>query len=121
MFLLNENRKMHIVLITYLIITLIADIYVVKNDIYNLFNELNSKSITLFTVTILDTFFTIMLLRWKKFAFYGLGITTLVTFIYNLTEGYGIIVSLVGLFGFLIICGLMFLKKDGKTGYQNLE
>ncbi|TXF76349.1 hypothetical protein [Chryseobacterium sp.] len=112
---------MNIVLICYLIITLIASLYIAKNDIINISNDTSSKNIVLFLITLLDIFFTLMLFKWKKWALYGLGMTTFVTFIYNLSEGMDFLVSVIGLSGFLIILGLLFLKKNGKSGYENLE
>jgi len=118
----NENkRKMHILLTVYLLVTLVASIYVLKNDIKDVLNQTNSKNIILLIISLLDIFFTIMLFKWKKWALYGLGMTTFIIFIYNLTEGFGFLISLLGLFGFVIICALFLLKKDGKSGYQNLE
>lgn len=118
---IQTKNKMHILLIVYLLITLVASMCVLKNNIKDVLNETNSKNITLLIVSLLDIFFTIMLFKWKKWALYGLGMTTFVIFIYNLTEGFGFLVSLLGLFGFVIICALLLLKKEGNNGYHNLE
>ncbi|WP_146897215.1 hypothetical protein [Chryseobacterium lathyri] len=92
-----------------------------KYTIQNVANEISSKNIALLMVDLLDILFMIMFLKWKKWALYGLAMNTIVMFIYNLSEGYGFFLSVLGLFGFFIICALLFLKKDGRTGYQNLK
>jgi len=117
---MNDN-KMHILLIIYLVISLIASLFVLKNDFLNISDEFNFKNFTFLLITLLDIFFTLMLFKWKKWAFYGLAITSLITFINNLIEGIGMFFSTLGLCGFLIICFLLLLKKDNKSGYHNLK
>ncbi|WP_139149446.1 hypothetical protein [Ulvibacter litoralis] len=72
-------------------------------------------------IGLLDITFTIMILNWKKWAFYGLLITSLSIMIYNLVNGNGILFAALGFLGFIIIYLLLLLKKDGISGWENLE
>lgn len=112
---------MHILLTIYLMIILIVDAFAVRNYMINISNETNFENITLLILSILDIYFTVLLFKWNKWGLYGLGISSLFMFVYNLINGSGFLLSLLGLFGFVIICVLLFLRKDGKSGYENLQ
>ncbi|MBF6645214.1 hypothetical protein [Chryseobacterium indologenes] len=121
MYTIQKENKMHVILNIYLLLTLVMDIYILKINFDDALIDPSSKNIVSLIITLLDIFFTVMLYKWKRWALYGLGMTTIVIFIYNLSEGVNVFVSLLGLVGFLMICTLLLLKKAGKSGYENLK
>lgn len=57
---------MHILLTAYLIITLMVGIYTLIGSTQDLLYETSYKNILLVAIGLLDAFFTILLLKWKK-------------------------------------------------------
>ncbi len=123
MILINQEnlQKRNIVLTIYLYLTLTIGIYLLKFDFQSVFSEPNFDNIFLMLIGLADITFTVMILNWKKWAFFGLLITSLAMAIYNLVNGYGILISALGFFGFVIIYLLLLLKKNGISGWGNLE
>ena len=123
MILINQEnlQKRNIVLTLYLYLTLAVGIYLLKTDFQTVFSEPNFDNIFLLLIGLADITLTIILLNWKKWAFYGLLITSLAIMIYNLINGYGILFATLGFFGFVIIYLLLLIKKNGKSGWENLE
>lgn len=123
MIILNKenNQKRNIVLTIYLYFTLFIGIYFLKDDFQNVFNDANFDNVFLLIVGVADIIFTFMILDWRKFGFYGLLVTSLLLMIFNLISGYGLLISLLGFFGFVIIFLLLQLKKNGVSGWKNLK
>lgn len=65
--------------------------------------------------------FAYMLLRWKKWGFYGIVVMSALTLIINLSIGLGIGQSLLGLLGVVLLYGILQMKKDNVTAWDNLE
>tara|TARA_R110001606_G_scaffold166474_2_gene310961 strand:- start:650 stop:1021 length:372 start_codon:yes stop_codon:yes gene_type:complete len=123
MILINQEnfKKRNIVLTIYLYLTLGIGIYLLKGDFQTVFSGHVFDNIFLLFIGLADITFTIMILYWKKWAFYGLLITSLAILIFNLVNGYGILIAAFGFFGFVIIYLLLLLKKNGISGWENLE
>ncbi|MCM4166059.1 MULTISPECIES: hypothetical protein [unclassified Arenibacter] len=123
MIILNKenNQKRNIVLTIYLYFTLFIGIYFLKEDFQNVFNDSDFDNVFLLIVGVADIIFTFMILDWRKFGFYGLLVTSLLLMIFNLISGYGLLISLLGFFGFIIIFLLLQLKKKGVSGWKNLK
>ncbi|WP_047414104.1 hypothetical protein [Cellulophaga sp. Hel_I_12] len=123
MILINQKnfQKRNIVLTIYLYLTLGIGIYLLKDDFQSVFSGPDFDNIFLLLIGLSDITFTIMILNWKKWAFYGLLITSLSILIFNLVNGYGILIAALGFFGFVIIYLLLLLKKNGISGWKNLE
>ncbi len=62
----------------------------------------------------------IALLRWKKWGFWGLVGSAVVTLGVNLTIGLGLSSAIVGLLGVFLLCGLLHIGKDNK-GWPQLD
>jgi hypothetical protein len=62
----------------------------------------------------------IALLRWKKWGFWGLVGSAVVTLGVNLTIGLGLSSAIVGLLGVLLLYGVLHLGKDNK-GWPQLD
>jgi hypothetical protein len=72
-------------------------------------------------LTLSNVFFAVMLLRWKKLGFWGFAITSAAAFILNLMIGMGILQSVFGMTGLLILYAILQIKKDDTSTWENLE
>lgn len=72
-------------------------------------------------IGIANLIFAIMLLQWKKWAFWAFVGSGLITLGINLSIGIGIGQSLLGLVGVGILYAILQIKKDEKTAWENLE
>ncbi|MTI19844.1 hypothetical protein E1176_02295 [Fulvivirga sp. RKSG066] len=77
--------------------------------------------ITLAILSIVNLVLAIMLFQWKKWAFWAFAGTSLIALVINFSLGLGIGTSLFGLVGLAILYGILQIKKDGVTAWQNLE
>lgn len=69
-----------------------------------------------------NVFFAVMLLRWKKLGFWGFGITALAVFVINVSFGLGVVPSLLGLLGIVILFAILQISpKGGQSAWKNLE
>jgi len=68
-----------------------------------------------------NVIFSVLLLQWKKFAFWGFVITSVCTFFINLSIDLGIGQSLFGLVSIAVFYGILQIKKDNVTAWENLE
>lgn len=122
-----ENSKKRNVIVTILLsLFLIADFYTLKtildsdpsNDLIDLAEKLNYCYVVF---TILDLFFTFYIFKWKKWAFWGTLTISVLIFLFNLYLGVGIITSLFGLSGVILLFALLQLKCENVSGWKNLE
>jgi len=70
---------------------------------------------------IANIIFAVMLLRWKKFGFWGFIASSILVLIINLNIGIGIGQLVLGLVGVAILYGILQIKKDNVTAWENLE
>jgi hypothetical protein len=68
-----------------------------------------------------NAFFSFMLLQWKRWAFWGCIITSLVAFSVNLSIGIGLGRLILGLAGVVILYGVMQIRKNGISAWSNLQ
>lgn len=68
-----------------------------------------------------NVFFAAMLLRWKKMGFWGFVITSIAAFILNLMMGLGVLQSVAGMTGLLILYGILQIKQGDTSTWENLE
>nr|WP_299000086.1 hypothetical protein [uncultured Allomuricauda sp.] len=80
-----------------------------------------SMIMTLAFVGIANLIFSIMLFQWKKWAFWGFAATSLIALGINLSIGLGLGTALFGLAGVAILYGILQIKKDGISAWDNLE
>ncbi|PCJ94862.1 MAG: hypothetical protein COA50_10785 [Flavobacteriaceae bacterium] len=81
----------------------------------------NSMLVLLVISSICNVFFTISLFKWKKWAFWGLVITSFGVFIINLSIGIGVVQSIFGLVGIVILYVLLQIKKNNVSSWSHLE
>jgi hypothetical protein len=77
--------------------------------------------VILIITSALNAAFAIMVLSRKKMGFYGLTITTAIAFFININIGISLAKSLIGLAGFAILCGILQIKKNGVSAWNNLK
>ena len=77
--------------------------------------------ILLIILGLLNVIFAIALLKWKKWAFWGFAFTTIAELIIDLSMGLGVIKSIIGLLGIIILYAVLQIKKDNLSGWNNLE
>ncbi len=75
----------------------------------------------LILISLLNVLFAIMLLRWKKWAFWGFGVTALITLGINIAIGISISNSVLGLLGVVLLYGVLQIKQDGISTWEHLE
>lgn len=87
----------------------------------SLSNVSSNTLIVLMIIGALNVIFSVMLLSWKKNAFYGVGMTAIVTFFVNVSIGISPIMATIGLAGFAILYGILQIKKDGISAWDNMQ
>lgn len=65
--------------------------------------------------------FAVLILQWKKLGFWGFMVTSIGTLIININIGIGIGQSVLGLVGIAVLYGILQIKKDSVTTWENLE
>lgn len=114
----KDEKKRHIVLTLLLFLFVAGDMIALKNvtsDI--LVFDLNFAFAALSVVDLVCSYFLFM---WKKWAFWGILICSLTTFILNLSIGTGLLFSLMGILGVVLLFGALQLKRQNKSGWENL-
>ncbi|WNM18458.1 hypothetical protein [Flavobacterium capsici] len=65
--------------------------------------------------------FAIGLWFWKKWAFYGLALSSTLMFFTNLNKGLDVMTSSLTFAGLLILYTILQIKKEDTSGWDNLE
>ena len=124
-----ETKQRHGCVTTWLVIMIIANsitalIYLFASEtiLQNMLESVSRSIILLLAVIcILNVIFSVMLLQWKKWGFWGFLITSFGALIINLNIGISAAQSVFGLAGIAILYGILQIKKDNVTAWQNLE
>lgn len=124
-----EKKQRHGCVTAWLVFMLIAN--ALAGAAYLLFGELMAQSFpkpipqsTLLgfgALAIVNLLLAIMLFQWKKWAFWAFAVSSLIAFAINLSLGLGTATSILGLSGFFILFGILQIRKDGVSAWQNLE
>jgi hypothetical protein len=72
-------------------------------------------------IGLLNITFSVFLFQWKKWAFWGFALTSLMTLVVNLNAGLGIAQSIFGLIGVAVLYAILQIKRDGATAWSHLE
>lgn len=84
--------------------------------------ELNRTTMTLLClVSLINIIFAVGLWYWKKWAFFGFGLTAVLMFITNLNMGIDIASAALGLIGIMLLFLVLQIKQNEKSGWENLE
>jgi len=130
---INENvdvtKQRHGCVTAWLILMIIANsltaiLYLFASEMItkNLPGDVSTPMIILLGIIgIGNVIFSVLLFQWKKFGFWGFIVTSIGALIINLTIGLGIGQSLFGLVGIAVLYGVLQIKKDNVTAWENLE
>jgi hypothetical protein len=88
----------------------------------NAFTNISSLQLSLLIIGgSLNIAFAVMLLQWKKYAFYGFAITAIVAFANNISIGISVTKSLLGLLGFAVLYSVLKIKENGISAWDQLK
>ena len=124
-----ELRKRHGCVTAWLILmiilnSLVAILYLFGSEIVYKNSTSNISETGVLILGIIATgnlIFSVMLLKWKKWAFWGFTATSVITLSINVTNGHGVGTSLIGLIGVVVLYGILQIKKDEVSAWDNLE
>ena len=125
----NFNKQRHGCVTAWLILMIIANAFTAALNLLagdyianNYPGEISKPMMMLLgIVAIANVIFAILLLFWKKIGFWGFLTTSLGTFVINVSIGLGIMQSSLGLIGIAILYGVLQIKEDNHTAWENLE
>jgi hypothetical protein len=126
---LNVTKQRHGCVTAWLILMIVlnsltAIVYFFASDLItqNLPGEVSTSMIILLGVVgVANVVFSILLFQWEKLGFWGFIGTSLAALIINLSIGLSVIQSIFGLTGLAILYGVLQIKKDDKTAWENLN
>ena len=81
----------------------------------------DSMLILIVIMLILNVFFSILLLNWRKWGFWGLAFTSTCSIIINVIIGIGLLQSITGFVGLGLLFGILQIKKDKTSTWANLK
>ena len=81
----------------------------------------NTMLLLLAILGIGNVVFSILLFKWMKIGFWGFLLTSIGALFINLIIGLGVIQSLFGLVGIAILYGVLQIKKDNMSAWDNLD
>jgi hypothetical protein len=126
---LNVSKLRHGCLTAWLVLVIVVNsltafVLLFKSEIItnSLPYDVSSAMIILLGISgIANVIFSIMLFKWKKIGFWGFVFTSLGVLFINLNIGLSIGQSLFGLVAVIILYGILHIKREGVTGWSNLE
>jgi hypothetical protein len=77
--------------------------------------------VALVILGVANVIFSVMLWSWKKSGFYGFVITGIIAFFINISIGISPVRCVLGLIGIAILYGILQIKNDGISAWENLE
>ncbi len=118
---IDSNKKRHFLVTLLLATFFITDSYHLKTVLIDPeFSNLEPRNFLFGMLSVADIVFILSLFYWKKWGFWGIVFTSLVTLSINIYDGVGVL-SLIGLLGTLFLFLVLQLKRDGMKGWNNLE
>lgn len=72
-------------------------------------------------LSIANVVFAVLLLQWKKIGFFGFAGISVVALALNVSSGMSVGQSLLGLVGVAILYGILQIKQNDKSAWENLE
>lgn len=125
----NTEKQRHGCITAWLILMIIANsataiIYLFASDIVtdNLPGNVSTMLIvSLGIIGVANVAFSVLLLQWKKLGFWGFSITSVLVLGINISIGLDVGQSVFGLIGVGILYGILQIKKDNVTAWENLD
>ena len=85
-------------------------------------NPMSTGTLILLAVLgIANVLFAVLLLKWKKLGFWGFVLTAVASLIINISIGLSVGQSLIGLIGIGVLYGILQIKQDNVSTWENLE
>ena len=124
-----ESKQRHGCLTAWLVLSivlnsLLAIVYLFAGDIINKNLPHGISTPMLISLALLGTanvVFAVLLLQWKKLGFWGFIGTSILALIINLNIGLAVGQSLFGLVGIAILYGVLQIKNNDVSGWDNLQ
>ncbi len=124
-----EGKKRHGCVTAWLILMIIANsIAILGSFVVNSFGPdapaevfTRGNQLLLGIIAVANLAFSILLLQWKRWAFWGFLCSSSLTFVINLMSGVGIVVSLTGLIGVALLYAILQIKEQGVSAWSQLE
>lgn len=128
----NELKKRHGCVTAWLVMMIIANtlasiFYLFMNMIGSMVKQDPETKLTtplillLIIIGVANVIFSVLLLKWNKIGFYGFLISSIGALIVNIYVGLSIGQSSIGLIGFAVLYGILQIKRDDKSAWENLE
>ncbi len=129
----NENsnvaKQRHGCVTAWLILMIIlnsltAIVYLFASDMITKNLPGNVSSTMIFLLGIIgigNTIFSVLLFQWKKIGFWGFAVTSIATLTINLSIGISVVQSVFGLVGVAVLYGVLQIRKDNVSAWDNLE
>jgi len=95
--------------------------FLIANDFIRLPKISILTAYSYFIICLLNVIFSIRLLSWKKSAFYGFVITSIIAFLINLSIGMSTVGTILGLLGIGFLYGIFQIKKSGVSAWDHLK
>lgn len=116
-----ENKQRHGCVTAWLILMIIANAVTSLSYLFLGENFTAELRVPIAIIGMVNVFFAVMLFLWKRWAFYGFLVMSLVIFVINLSMGYGIAQSLFGLVGMAILYMVLQIKQDNVSAWHQLK
>ena len=124
-----ETKKRHGCLTAWLILLVLGNGFSTVSFLFygdaiseNLETALSENNLWIPAVlSVLNLIFALMLFTWKKWAFWGLLLTSFIAFGLNIYLGLGLLNSAVGLLGIVLLYVLLQRKHQGKSAWEQLN
>jgi len=125
----NDEKQRHGCVTAWLVLMIIANaglalVYLLANDTItrNLPENVPSAMIYLLGfIGIINVVFAVLLFQWKRWGFYGYVVSALATFLINLSIGVPATSSILGLVGIGILFGILQIKQNDVSAWDNME
>lgn len=104
--------------------SLTALVYLFASDVIvkNLPHEVSQPMILLLgALSVANVVFAFLLLRWKKIGFWGFAVSSVAVLAINISIGLSVGQSLLGSVGLGILYGILQIKQNNSSAWENLE
>ena len=123
------NKKRHGCVTAWLILMIISNslsaiLYLFAGDMISLTFPGGLSNLMLIFLTILtigNVVCSVLLFKWMKLGFWGFVVTSIGAIIININIGLGIVQSLVGLLGLVILYGILQIKSNNISAWDQLD
>ena len=115
----SDSGKKRSLTLTILISLFIISDFISLRDFFNekyTFDSMQFNETVFLAFNILDLVFCFYLLKWKKWAFWGMLVSVLLIFILNLYNNVDLFLALLGLSGMALLFGVLQLKENKISG-----